>query len=85
MIASKLKELGVSVINYSIERPGTNMLETFHAKIVLSDNKAAYVGSSNFNRFSFDNSMELGVLVKDSSVKRIGTIIDTLIKIGKYH
>lgn len=85
MIASKLKELGVSVINYSIERPGTNMLETFHAKIVLSDSKAAYVGSSNFNRFSFDNSMELGVLVKDSSVKRIATIIDTLIKIGKCH
>lgn len=82
-IEKELKLLDVDIISYSINRPGTDRQETFHAKIVLADGIAAYVGSSNFNRHSFDNSMELGMLAKDNSVRRINAIVETMLKIGR--
>jgi len=33
------------VFDYSIERPGSNLLETFHAKVMVSDSEYAYLGS----------------------------------------
>jgi phosphatidylserine/phosphatidylglycerophosphate/cardiolipin synthase-like enzyme len=41
---------------------------TMHAKAIVVDEKAAYVGSENFTANSLDNNRELGILVYDPGV-----------------
>ncbi|GAB1268962.1 hypothetical protein NBRC116493_22150 [Aurantivibrio infirmus] len=73
----------VNIVDYSLERPGTNMLETFHAKVILADNNYCYLGSSNLDRFSIENSMELGALIRGNSVKLLKKLMDIIISISK--
>jgi cardiolipin synthase A/B len=39
-----------------------------HAKIIVVDNKVAYVGSENISVQSLDQNRELGIIVSDPSV-----------------
>lgn len=75
VIRSRLEALGVAVLNFRIERPGAVGNETFHAKVVLADAAAAYVGSSNMHKWSFEYSLELGLYVKGRAAARIGDIL----------
>ena len=82
-IRDKLTELGVSVFDYSIERPGSNLLETFHAKVMICDSEYAYLGSSNFHKYSIENSMELGALITGPSVNILRNLLDVIVSISK--
>ena len=74
-IQDELERRCVDVINFRIDRPDSTSTETFHAKVVLADDTAAYVGSSNMNQWSFEYSLELGLLVRGKAAARISMLL----------
>jgi phosphatidylserine/phosphatidylglycerophosphate/cardiolipin synthase-like enzyme len=52
--------------------------ETFHAKVVLVDESAYYVGSSNFMASALDRSLECGVIVHGNSARDIRNVVEAL-------
>jgi phosphatidylserine/phosphatidylglycerophosphate/cardiolipin synthase-like enzyme len=80
--ANRLRELGVVVMDYRLERDGGGF-ETFHAKVVLADRNWAYVGSTNMNQWSLAYSMELGVSLKGRAAGRIARVVDAVMQIAK--
>lgn len=72
-----LKAEGVTVFNYSIARAEGGR-ETFHAKVVLCDRKAAYLGSSNVTAASLEHSMEMGVLLEGQAAIDVATAVDAV-------
>ncbi len=53
--------------------------ETFHAKIVLADGVAAYVGSANLLRRSKTANLECGMLVEGPAVQAVKVLLDAVI------
>ncbi len=84
-VEEELKALGVKVYDYALDRDNDKVLETFHAKIVLSDNKKAYIGSSNFHKYSLENSLELGVLIIGEPANIVRKLLNTIINISNKH
>jgi PLD-like domain len=74
-VNAPLVNLGVKVVNFRLDRPGSPGNETFHAKTVLGDDDTAYVGSSNMNQWSFEHSLELGLYVRGQAAFRIAELI----------
>lgn len=52
--------------------------ETFHAKIVLADGVAAYVGSANLLRRSKAGNLECGMLVEGPAVHAVKVLVDAV-------
>ncbi len=77
-VREKLSRLGVTVHNFRLDRSGAPGNETFHAKVVLADDTAAYVGSSNMNQWSFEYSLELGLYVRGRAAARIGGVMSAV-------
>lgn len=77
-ISPWLKAHGVKVFNYSIERVEGGR-ETFHAKTVVCDRSAAYLGSSNMTAASLEHSMELGVVLKGRAAAGVAEVIDAVL------
>ena len=77
-ISHNLDELGVQVLNFRIDKTDSLGNETFHAKVVLADDSAAYVGSSNMHKWSFEYSLELGLYVRGKAASRIADILDAV-------
>lgn len=70
----------VTVHDYAPEgRPAGDSDETFHAKIVLADGVAAYVGSANLLRRSKGVNLECGMLVEGAAVRSIKVVVDAVI------
>lgn len=74
-VNAPLSVLGVDVVNFRLDRPKAPGNETFHAKTVLGDDDAAYVGSSNMNQWSFEHSLELGLFVRGRAASRIAELV----------
>jgi len=49
-----------------------------HAKVLISDNKKAYVGSANISQNGFLNSFEVGVIVEGESVVNLKKVVLSL-------
>ncbi len=81
-ITGKLSTLGVEVFNFRLDKGEAFGKETFHAKVVLADNAKAYVGSANMNKWSFQYSLELGLLVSGKAADRISQVVDAVISIS---
>lgn len=77
-IRPRLRELGVQVMNFRLDRPNSTGNETFHAKVVLADEDAAYVGSSNMNQWSFEYSLELGLYVRGDAAAKIAALLQAI-------
>lgn len=56
--------------------------ETFHAKIVLADGVAAYVGSANMLRRSMDVNFECGFLVEGPAVEGVRMLVEAVARLG---
>lgn len=80
--AGELAHLGVKTFNFRLDKGDAPGTETFHAKVVLGDSARAYVGSSNMNKWSFQYSLELGLLVSGRAAARIGQIVDAVTKVS---
>lgn len=78
-IAPWLKSQGVRVFNYSIPRMEGGR-ETFHAKAVLCDRGAAYLGSSNVTAASLEHSMEMGVVLQGRAAAAVAEVIDAVLE-----
>lgn len=57
--------------------------ETFHAKIVLADGVAAYVGSANLLRRSKSTNLECGMLVEGPAVGAVKVLLDAVVAIAE--
>lgn len=77
-VQHKLDALGVQVFNFRIDKVDSSGNETFHAKVVLADATAAYVGSSNMHKWSFEYSLELGLYVRGKAASRIADVLDAV-------
>jgi phosphatidylserine/phosphatidylglycerophosphate/cardiolipin synthase-like enzyme len=53
--------------------------ETFHAKVVLADGVAAYVGSANLLKRSKTANLECGMLVEGPAVQAVKVLLDAVI------
>ena len=73
-----LKAQGVRVFNYSIPRMEGGR-ETFHAKAVLCDRSAVYLGSSNVTAASLEHSMEMGVVLQGRAAASVAEVIDAVL------
>ena len=73
--AAWLQALNVSVRDYYLRHSGAEgralPVETFHAKIILADERIAYVGSANMLGSGDGTSLEAGVLVDGRAVIQI--------------
>lgn len=81
-ITEQLSDLGVEAFNFRLDKGDAFGMETFHAKVVLADNAKAYVGSSNMNKWSFQYSLELGLLVSGKAADRISQVIDAVTSVS---
>jgi phosphatidylserine/phosphatidylglycerophosphate/cardiolipin synthase-like enzyme len=79
-VATWLKISGVKVFNYSIPRKEGPGRETFHAKVVLCDHNASYVGSSNMNTASLEHSMEMGIALQGKAAVDVATVVDSVLR-----
>jgi hypothetical protein len=74
-VRQMLDDLEVQVLNFKIDKTDSSGNETFHAKVVLADEVAAYVGSSNMHKWSFEYSLELGLYVRGKAASRIADVL----------
>lgn len=72
------RRLKVSVYEYALPSALPSGRETFHAKVVLVDDCAYYVGSSNFMASALDRSLECGVIVHGESARELKRVVDSL-------
>lgn len=80
--AARLRKCVTRIYDYSIaqtEDPGS--VETFHAKVVLADGVAAYVGSANFLYRSREKNLECGFLLEGDAVAPVAVLIDAVLNI----
>lgn len=78
-ISTWLTDNSIKVFNYSIPKLEGKGRETFHAKVVLSDHNAAYVGSSNINTASLEHSMEMGVTLFGRAAADVSVVLDAVL------
>jgi len=80
-IALWLKDQGVRIFNYSVPRPEGHGRETFHAKVILCDRSAAYVGSSNITSASM-YSMEMGVILQGKAASDVAEVLNAVLSVA---
>ena len=71
-------KLNLSVYEYALPSTLPSGRETFHAKIILADDAAFYVGSSNFMGSALDRSLECGVIVRGESARELYCVVNSL-------
>ena len=80
--AQRLRTNVTNIHDYSIAKQGDiDAVETFHAKIVLADGVAAYVGSANFLYRSKETNLECGFLLEGDAVVPVAVLIDAVLNI----
>ena len=79
----------ISLVDYTVwedttpveeqRQNGENPQFTLHAKIMLFDSQAAYVGSANVTDYGFNRYLELGVLLEGASVAAFRSLCEFLL------
>lgn len=65
---------------YSLDTKEGQDRQTFHAKVVVQDEAKAYIGSANWTESSLVSSIELGLLVEGTFVrKQLVPVLQTLV------
>lgn len=81
---ARLRRLRARIFSYAmsgLREDGQPYEETFHAKIVLADGVAAYVGSANFLYRSREVNLECGFLLDGDAVAPVSVMVDALLKV----
>jgi hypothetical protein len=58
-------------------------VETFHAKILLADNRLAYVGSANVLGSGDGTSLETGLLVDGAAAQQVTRLVDAVLRVAR--
>lgn len=81
-VGSDLKDCCTRTCEYFIQHvreDGQHITETFHAKIVLADGCAAYVGSANFLYRSRETNLECGFLLDGDAVAPVTMLVEAVL------
>ena len=73
----RLRAAATQLLNYEINNG--NDIETFHAKVVLADAVAAYVGSANLLFRSRERNLECGFLLEGDAVGPVAILVNALL------
>jgi phosphatidylserine/phosphatidylglycerophosphate/cardiolipin synthase-like enzyme len=79
---ARLQKSASRIYDYELPRiddDGLTSIETFHAKIVLADGVAAYIGSANFLYRSRETNLECGFLMEGDAVAPVAVLVDALL------
>jgi phosphatidylserine/phosphatidylglycerophosphate/cardiolipin synthase-like enzyme len=82
--AQRLRRCVTRIYDYELAHqrdPASAHTETFHAKIVLADGVAAYVGSANFLYRSREMNLECGFLLEGDAVGPVAVLVDAVLSI----
>lgn len=81
-VGGKLRSAATSVLEYEFERPAGDprARETFHAKVVLADGIAAYVGSANLLYHSKEANLECGFMLDGDAVAPVAVLVEAVIR-----
>lgn len=71
----------LSVYNYHVGQEHQTV-QTLHAKMVISDETAAYVGSANLTQYGLGRHLEVGVLLRGPQVAALANIVDGVLHSG---
>jgi phosphatidylserine/phosphatidylglycerophosphate/cardiolipin synthase-like enzyme len=85
--ADWLQAMNISVWDYRLAHDPSSgrqlPFETFHAKILLSDDSLAYVGSANFLGSSEAFTLEAGMLIDGRAVAQIARLIEAVLRVAR--
>jgi phosphatidylserine/phosphatidylglycerophosphate/cardiolipin synthase-like enzyme len=82
-VLPEFRALAVETLDFRLDKEaGVPGKETSHAKVVIADDAAAYVGSLNMNRWSLEYSLELGVCVYGLAAAKIARVVDASTKVA---
>jgi PLD-like domain len=81
--SNEFRELEVNVFEYALPSLLPSRRETFHAKVVLADDSAFYVGSSNMMSSALERSLECGVVVQGESARQLYAVLSALKSIAR--
>lgn len=85
--ADWLRAQQIRVLDYHLSHPPDSSralpIETFHAKIVLADDRLAYVGSANMLGLGHGTSLEAGVLVDGRAAIQVARLIDGVLYVAR--
>ena len=76
---TELIRVATRIVGYGGSGGDPTSDETFHAKIVLADGVAGYVGSANLLRRSKEVNLECGMLVEGPAVRSIKVVVDAVL------
>jgi phosphatidylserine/phosphatidylglycerophosphate/cardiolipin synthase-like enzyme len=81
-VGAQLRASATTLLEYEFMPPpgDPSPKETFHAKIVLADGVAAYVGSANFLYRSKEANLECGFLLDGEAVAPVAILIESVIR-----
>lgn len=82
-VGNRLVTAASKIFDYTFASRGNgpSSVETFHAKIILADGAAAYVGSANFLYRSRETNLECGVLMEGDAVAPVSVLVDALLHV----
>jgi phosphatidylserine/phosphatidylglycerophosphate/cardiolipin synthase-like enzyme len=76
------KENNLSIVDYHLLNDTGKILSSTHAKLIISDDKMAYVGSAELRKNSLIANFEVGCLVCGPQVTGLCEIFDTMYSKG---
>jgi hypothetical protein len=80
----RLRNAATHIFDYLLSGVGADgqpTLETFHAKVILADGAAAYVGSANFLYRSREANLECGFLMEGDAVAPVSVLVDAVLRV----
>lgn len=85
--ADWLRAMNISVRDYYLSHDTANgralPIETFHSKVVIEDDRIAYVGSANFLSSSESVSLETGVLVEGGPAAEVTKLVEAVLRVAR--
>jgi hypothetical protein len=82
-----LRGLQISVRDYHLSHDaaaGRSLpIETFHSKIIVADDKLAYVGSANLLSSSEGLCLETGLLVEGAAASDVARLVDAVLRVAR--
>jgi phosphatidylserine/phosphatidylglycerophosphate/cardiolipin synthase-like enzyme len=84
--AAILMPLLSELLEYRVMHQGIDRalpIETFHAKIVMADSSAAYVGSANMLQSSLELALECGFIIEGPAVRQVADVVDAILMVAR--
>ncbi len=82
-----LTALNVKVFDYHLSHDLSARralpIETFHAKLVVADERLAYVGSANLLSSSESVSLETGLLIEGAPATQVARLVDAVLRVAR--